>query len=130
MQFLSDEWADSYTTLLNEDATVQKKLRKFSSCFKYEVNDRDDIETLVIEVTKGQCSSYGPESAFKPKSIEFSMSSDSVTWQKIFNKELGIKDALNSKSLHVDGPKIKALSNKSGLEQSVKLMLNMEGVTL
>ena len=130
MQFLSDEWADTYTALLNEDATVQKKLKRFSSCFKYEVNDREDINSLVIEVTKGQCTSYGPEDAFNPKDIEFSMSSDASTWQKIFNHELSIKDALSAKSFQLGGPKLKAFSNKSGLEKSVDLMVEMEGVTL
>jgi len=130
MQFLSDEWADAYTTLLNEDSTVQKKLKRFSSCFKYEVNDREDINSLVIEVIKGQCTSYGPEDAFNPKDIEFSMSSDASTWQKIFNHELSIKDALSAKSFQLGGPKLKAFSNKSGLEKSVDLMVEMEGVTL
>ena len=130
MQFLSDEWADTYTSLLNENPTIQKKLKRFSSLFKYEVNDRDDIETLIIEVTKGQCTSYGPESAFNAKDIEFSMSSDADTWQKIFHKEMTIKEALNAKHFKLDGPKLKALSNKSGLEKSVDIMLNMEDTNI
>jgi len=130
MQFLSDEWADAYTTLLNEDPIVQKKLKRFSSCFKYEVNDREDIDSLVIEVRKGQCTSYGPEDAFNPKEIEFSMSSDTNTWEKIFKHEFSIKDALSAKSFQLSGPKLKAFSNKSGLEKSVDLMFEMEGVTL
>ena len=127
MQFLSDEWADAYTTLLNEDEVVQKKLRKFSSCFKYEIEER---QVLVIEVTKGKCTSYGPEDAFEAKKIEFSMKADAETWQQIFNKELGMKAALSAKKLHLDGPKLKALSNKTGLERSAILMLGMQGVTL
>ena len=130
MQFLSDTWAGTYSALLNEDPIVQKKLRKFSSCFKYEISDADDIETLIIEIIKGECTSYGPESAFRPKDIEFSMSANADTWQKIFDKKLGMKDALSKKLLHLDGPKIKALSNKSGLEQSARLMLGMEGITV
>ena len=64
MQFLSDEWADAYSSLLNENKKVQKKLKRFSTLFKYEVTDKDEIQTLVMEVVKGQCISYGPESAF------------------------------------------------------------------
>lgn len=130
MQFLSDEWAEAYTTLLNEDPIVQKKLKRFSSYFKYEVNDRGEIAPLVIEVIKGQCTSYGPEDAFNPKDIEFRMSSDASTWKKIFKHELSIKDALNAKSFQLAGPKLKALSNKSGLEKSVDLMIDMQEVTL
>ena len=130
MKFLSDEWADAYTALLNEDPTIQKKFKRFSSLFKYEVNDREDIENLVIEVTKGQCTSYGPEAAFNAKEIEVSMSSDTDTWQKIFNKEMTIKEALSSKHFKLDGPKLKALSNKSGLEKSVDIMLDMEAITV
>jgi len=130
MQFLSDEWADAYTTILNEDPTVQKKLKKFSSCFKYEVNDSDTIDTLIIEVTKGVCTSYGPEDAFNPKDIEFGMSSDTETWQKIFNHEISVKEALNSKNFKLSGPKLKALSNKAGLEKSVALMIEMDDITV
>jgi len=130
MQFLSDEWADAYTSLLNEDPVVQKKLKRFSSCFKYEVNDRDDIDPLIIEVIKGQCTSYGPEEAFNPKDIQFSMASDANTWQKIFSHELTVKDALSAKNFQLSGPKLKALSNKSGLEKSVSLMVMMDDVTV
>jgi len=130
MQFLSDEWADAYTSLLNEDPIIQKKLKRFSSLFKYEVSDKDDIQTLVIEVTKGKCTSYGGESAFNPKDVEFSMSADADTWQQIFNKELGIKEAVKNSSLKIDGPKLKALSNKTGLETSARIMLDMEDITV
>jgi len=130
MQFLSDEWADSYTALLNEDPTIQKKLKRFSAMFSYEVSDKEEIETLVIEVKKGKCISYGAITAYNAKDVEFSMSSDSQTWQKIFDKEISIKEALHSKNFLLAGPKLKALSNKSGLEKSVTLMLDMQDVVV
>lgn len=130
MQFLSDEWAEAYTTLLNEDTTIQKKFKRFSSLFSYEITDKEDIETLVIAVKKGKCVSFGEPAAFNPKDIEFSMSSDVQTWQKIFNKEITIKEALNSNTFELSGPKLKALSNKTGLEKSVEIMLNMENITI
>jgi len=129
MQFLSDEWAEAYTTLLNEDTTIQKKLKRFSSLFSYEITDREDIETLVIAVKKGKCVSFGASTAFDTKDIEFSMSSDAHTWQKIFNKETTIKEALSSHTFQLSGPKLKALSNKTGLEKSVEIMLHMENIT-
>ena len=54
------------------------------------------------------------------------MSSDAQTWQKIFNHEITIKKALSSKKFSLDGPTLKALSNKSGLEKSVALMIDMK----
>ncbi len=59
MQFLSDEWAEAYTTLINEDEAIQKKLKRFSSLFKYEVTDKEELPALVIEVQKGKCTSFG-----------------------------------------------------------------------
>jgi len=130
MQFLSDEWAEAYTTLINEDETIQKKLKRFSSLFQYEVTDREDIPTLVIEVQKGKCTSFGERSAFHPKDIEFTMAADAQTWQKIFEHEIGMKEAVKTHKFHIDGPKLKALSNKTGLEKSVELMLNMKHITV
>lgn len=128
MQFLSDEWAEAYTTLINEDEAIQKKLKRFSSLFKYEVTDKEELPALVIEVQKGKCTSFGEASAFRPKDIEFTMAADAQTWQKVFDHEIGMREAIKSHNFHIDGPKLKALSNKSGLEQSVKLMLNMKGI--
>jgi len=130
MQFLSDEWAEAYTTLLNEDTTIQKKLKKFTALFSYEITDNEEIETLVIEMIKGKCVSFGASTAFDTKDIEFSMSSDTHTWQKILNKEMSIKEALSAHTLHLSGPKLKALSNKAGLEKSVAIMLDMENITI
>ncbi len=56
------------------------------------------------------------------------MAADAQTWQKVFDHEIGMREAIKSHNFHIDGPKLKALSNKSGLEQSVKLMLNMKGI--
>ena len=128
MQFLSDEWANAYTSLLNENEIIQKKLKRFTSLFKYEVSDREDLKTLVIEVTKGKCTSFGSETAFNAKDIEFSMSANADTWQKIFNKEIGIKEAVKNNTFKIDGPKFKALSNKTGLEKSARIMLDMESI--
>ncbi len=130
MQFLSNEWAEAYTTLINEDATIQKKLKRFSAFFSYEVTDNETLENLVIEVKKGKCVSFGAATAFNPKDLEFSMAADTPTWQAIFSKELSLKEAVKSNRLDIDGPKLKALSNKTGLEQSIRLMLGMQEITV
>lgn len=130
MQFLSDEWAESYSALLNNDATIAKKLKRFSTLIKYRIRDREDKEALVIQIEKGVCTAYGPESAFNPKDIEYDIWADASSWQGILNKETTISQEMEHKKFGFKGPKLKAITNKSGLEHSLDLMLSIENVTV
>ena len=130
MQFLTTEWAEAYTSLWNNDEILAKKFKKFSATFQYTIKDREDLEPLIITVEKGQCTYFETKKNFSGKKIEFSVSANSQEWKKVFRHEMSMKDVMQSKGFKFGGPKLKALSNKAGLERSVEILLNMEGVTL
>lgn len=130
MQFMSDEWADAYTSAWNNDDVITQKLKRFSSVFKYSISDREDIKPLVIKIEKGICTSYGDEDAFSKKDIEYRISADEKNWKKVFDEKTGKKEVMGIGGFDFKGPKLKALSNKSGLIRGVELMAEMQGVTI
>ena len=129
MQFMSNEWAEAYTEVWNNDDIITKKLKRFSSFFKYSISDRD-ITPLVIKIENGFCTSYGEEDAFEKKDIEYNISANEESWRNVFDERTGKKEVMNIKGFDFKGPKLKALSNKSGLTRGVELMAQMQGVTL
>ena len=130
MQLLTDEWAEAYTTAWNNDEIIAKKLKRFNSIFKYRISDREDIPAIIIKVEKGICTTYGGDEAFTPKEIEFDMWADTANWQKVFDKEVSVKKAMMSKGFYFKGPKLKAMTNMSGSERSIVLMIEMDGVNV
>jgi hypothetical protein len=128
MQFITPEWAAEYAEAWNNDNQITKKLRKFSSIFKYSISDREDLEPMVIEVENGIVTSYGPPELYE--NIEFEVSADTKTWKKAFQSEDSIKKILKLDGFNFKGPKFKALSNKSGLERCIALMLDMDDVVV
>jgi hypothetical protein len=125
---MTPEWAAAYTEAWNNDEEIMKKLRRFSSVIKYSISDREDLEPIVIEIENGICTSYGiPELYDK---IEYEVWADSESWQKVFDNHDNIKKVMKSDGFGFKGPKLKALSNKSGLERSVELMLEMKNVSV
>jgi len=67
MQLITQEWAEAYTAAWNNDPVIAKKLRKFTSVFKYAISDREDLEPVIIKVEKGVCTSYGTNEHFVHK---------------------------------------------------------------
>lgn len=126
MQLLTPEWAEAYTAIWNNDEELTRKLRKFSSVFKYSISDRDDIPPIVIEVEKGVCTTYGTEDLFEK--VEFDMWADTESWQRVFDRDITVKKAMMSKGFGFKGPKLKAMMNMSGFERSIELMVNMEDI--
>ena len=127
MQLTSLEWAESYQGLWNEDKIVRKKLRKFSSVFKYAISDRDDIEPVLIQVEKGEIVGFSHDVEAFGK-IEFDMWADADNWLKVINQEIGVKRAMMSPGFHFKGPKLKAMTNMGGFERSIELMTQMDGL--
>jgi len=130
MQFMTREWVEAYTSLWNNDEILAKKFKKFSATFQYTIEDKEDLESIIITVKKGQCTHFETQTNFSGKKIEFAVSADSQEWEKVFNNEMSVKDIMKSNAFKFKGPKLKALSNKSGLERSVLLMLEMDGVNV
>mgnify|MGYP000166798404 CR=1 FL=1 len=128
MQFLSDEWAEAYASLLNNDAIIAKKLKRFSTLIKYRIRDRGDDASLVIKIEKGVCTSFGSESVFNPKDIEYDIWADASSWQGILDKSTTLSKEMDKHNFGFKGPKLKALTNKSGLEHSLNLMLGMKNI--
>jgi len=128
MQLITQEWAEAYTEVWNNDPIIAKKLRKFSTVFKYSISDREDIEPAIIKVEKGVCTSFGTSEHFYDKEIEFDMWADTASWNKVFNREISVKKAMMSKGFYFKGPKLKAMTNMGGFERSIELMIEMEGV--
>jgi len=126
MEFMTSEWASAYTQIWNNDSIVTKKLRKFSSVFQFVVTDRDDLESVVIEVENGICITYGTEEQYD--NIDFFISGDTNSWKNIYNHEISIKKAM--KNFSFKGSKLKAMMNMSGLERGIELMREMEDVKI
>ena len=130
MQLITPEWAEAYTMAWNNDEVIAKKLKRFSSVFKYSISDREDLEPVVIKVENGVCTTYGTEENFTPKEIEFDMWADTASWQKVFNREISVKKAMISRGFGFKGPKLKAMTNMGGFERSIEVMIEMDGVTV
>lgn len=128
MQLITPEWAEAYTEAWNNDPVIAKKLKRFSSVFKYSISDRPDLAPVVIEVENGVCTTFGTEDQYDK--IEFDMWADTASWQKVFNHEISVKKAMISKGFGFKGPKLKAAANMGGFERSIELMTEMEGVTV
>jgi len=128
MQLMTPEWAAAYTEAWNNDEEVMKKLRKFSSVFKYSVSDREDLESVVIEVEKGVCTTFGAEEEYD--NIEFDMWADTASWQKVFDREISVKKAMMSKGFGFKGPKLKAMMNMGGFERSIEIMIEMDEIVV
>jgi|FLOH01.1.fsa_nt_gi putative sterol carrier protein len=128
MQLITPEWAAAYAEAWNNDDEVMKKLRKFSSVFKYSISDREDLEPVVLEVEKGICVTFGTEEQYEK--IEFDMWADSASWKKVFDGEISVKKAMMSKGFGFKGPKLKAMMNMGGFERSIAIMVEMDGVTV
>lgn len=128
MQLMTPEWAAAYTEAWNNDEEIMKKLRKFSTVFKYSISDREDLEPVVIEVEKGICTTFGTEEQYD--NIEFEILADSKSWKKVFDREINIKKLKAEDGFSFKGPKVKAMMNKSGLERSVDLMIAMDDVVV
>ena len=128
MQLITPEWAAAYAEAWNNDTEVRKKLRNFSSVFKYSISDREDLPPVVIEVEKGICTTFGTEEQYD--NIEFDMWADTPSWQKVFNREISVKKAMMSKGFGFKGPKMKAMMNMGGFERSIGVMIEMDDVTV
>jgi len=130
MQLITQEWAEAYTLAWNNDPIIAKKLKKFTTVFKYSISDREDLEPVIIRVEKGICTTFGTSEHFDDKEIEFDMWADTANWQKVFNKEISVKKAMMSKGFYFKGPKLKAMTNMGGFERSIVLMIEMDGVSV
>ena len=130
MKFLSNEWAETYMQLWNSDTLLAKKLKKFSATFQYTLDDTEQPHSIIITVVKGQCTHFETEEDFSGSKIEFGVSAKPQEWERVFQHEMSVKDVMHSSDFKFKGPKLKALSNKAGLERSVEILLNMEAVTL
>lgn len=128
MQLITPEWAAAYAEAWNNDEEVMKKLKNFSSVFKYSISDREDLEPIVLEVEKGVCTTFGSPEQYN--NIEFDMWADTASWQKVFNREISVKKAMMSKGFGFKGPKLKAMMNMGGFERSIGIMIEMDGVTV
>lgn len=128
MQLITPEWAAAYAEAWNNDTEVRKKLRNFSSVFKYSISDREDLPPVIIEVEKGICTTFGTEEQYD--NIEFDMWADTPSWQKVFNREISVKKAMMSKGFGFKGPKMKAMMNMGGFERSIGIMIEMDDVTV
>jgi putative sterol carrier protein len=128
MQLITPEWAAAYTEAWNNDEELMRKLRKFSSVFKYSISDREDLEPVVIEVEKGVCTTFGVPEQYD--NIEFDMWADTESWQKVFDGEISVKKAMMSKGFGFKGPKLKAMMNMSGFERSIGVMVEMDGIVI
>ena len=126
MQLITPEWAEAYTAAWNNDPVIAKKLKRFNSVFKYSISDREDLTPVVIQVENGVCTTYGTEEDFNK--IEFDMWADTASWQKVFNKEIGVKKAMISKGFGFKGPKLKAAANMGGFQRSIEVMIEMDDV--
>ena len=126
MQLMPPEWAAFYAEVWNSDEVVMKKLKKFSSVFKYRISDREDITPVVIEVENGICTTFGVEEQYD--NIEFDMWADTASWQRVFDRDISVKKAMMSKGFGFKGPKLKAMMNMGGFERSIELMIEMDGV--
>jgi putative sterol carrier protein len=126
MQLITPEWATAYTQAWNNDEEVTKKLKKFSSVFKYSISDREDLPAVIIEVENGVCKTFGTEDQYD--NIEFDMWADTASWQKVFNREISVKKAMISKGFGFKGPKMKAMMNMGGFERSIEIMIEMDDV--
>jgi putative sterol carrier protein len=126
MQLMTPEWAAAYTEAWNNDEEVTKKLRKFSSVFKYRISDREDLAPVVIEVENGICTTFGTEEQYD--NIEFDMWADTPSWKKVFDREISVKKAMMSKGFGFKGPKLKAMMNMSGFERSIGIMVEMDDI--
>ena len=130
MQFMTYEWAEAYTDAWNNDEIITKKLKRFSSVFKYIISDRDDIKPIIIKIEKGICTTYGHEDAFDIEDVEYTIEANEDSWRKVFDEETGLKEVIGIKGFDFKGPKLKALSNKSGLTRGVELMSLMQDVSI
>ena len=130
MQLITQEWAEAYTSAWNNDEIIAKKLKNFTTVFKYAISDREDLEPVVIKIEKGVCTTFGTEEHFTKKEIQFDMWADTASWNKVFNREISVKKAMMSKGFNFKGPKLKALANMGGFERSVELMIEMDDVTV
>lgn len=130
MRLMSKEWAEAYMKAWNSDEIITKKLKRFSSVFQYSISDRKDITPLIMKIEKGLCVGYETTENFNKKEIEYQISSDSKNWQKIFDKNVTLEEVMDIEGFEFKGPKLKALSNMSGLKRGVELMSQMDGVTL
>ncbi len=130
MQFMTYEWAEAYTDAWNNDEIITKKLKRFSSVFKYIISDRDDIKPIIIKIEKGICTTYGNEDAFDIEDVEYAIEANEGSWRKVFDKKTEKKELMNIKGFDFKGPKLKALSNKSGLTRGVELMALMQDVSI
>ena len=128
MQLITPEWAAAYTEAWNNDEVVTKKLRKFSSIFKYRISDREDLEPVVIEVENGICTTFGVSEQYD--NIEFDMWADTASWQKVFDRDISVKKAMMSKGFGFKGPKLKAMMNMGGFERSIEVMIEMDGISV
>ncbi len=128
MQLITPEWAEAYAEAWNNDPMIAKKLKRFSSVFKYSISDREDLEPVVIEVVKGVVTTFGTEEQYEK--IEFDMWADTASWKKVFDHEISVKRAMISKGFGFKGPKLKAASNMGGFERSIELMTEMEDITV
>jgi putative sterol carrier protein len=125
---MTKEWVEAYTSAWNNDDVIEKKLKRFSSVFKYVVSDRKDVAPIIVKIEKGVCVSYGTNEEFSDKEVEYVISADASDWRKVFDEETGAKEAMRLDGFEFKGPKLKALSNKGGLKRGVELMAEMKGV--
>ncbi len=130
MQLITDEWAQAYTFAWNNDETIAKKLKNFSTVFKYAISDREDLAPIVIKVEKGVCTTFGTEENFTAKEIEFDMWADTKSWRRVFDRDISVKKAMISKGFGFKGPKLKAIANMGGFERSIELMIEMDDITV
>ncbi len=128
MQLMTPEWAAAYTEAWNNDEKVMKKLKNFSTVFKYSISDRGDLPSVVIEVEKGICTTFGTSEQYD--NIEFDLWADTASWQRVFNHEISVKKAMVSKGFGFKGPKLKAMMNMGGFERSIEIMVEMPDIQI
>ncbi len=106
-KFMSAEWIKLVANQWNtNNKIIQQDLKNFSACWRYYIEDRPDISSVMMVCEAGKIITAD---VWDNRPCDFEMWATLDNWKKILNSELSGKMALMSRKLKFKGSMMTAM---------------------
>lgn len=122
-KLMDENWVKSYMEVFNKDPETIPNLKNFSALVQMGITDGDK-RCFQVVVEDGRVTYSGPP--LEGKKPDFVINTSIENWRKIAEKRLGVKSAVITRKLKIDGPISVAMKYLKGLTAALQVFGKVE----
>ncbi len=125
-QFATEEWLQAIKQMLNRSASFREAARNWRTDMLWVVVDVSPVY-VYLDLRYGECLEAARLTAKSQRSPELVLEGTLAVWQKVFQKKLGLLQAIMTRELTVsDGQSVKLLGAPTAAQELVNVIAAVE----